>query len=132
MVICFIVVLLLSISSSMFVITSNLQSINRAVLFTPKEIFESSIPLVQQNDDFEPYFDKDTLKNQLTSYYNSTVKKYCHSYDLNIYYFNLGSEAFCYEEKCRGVEVSVTAYVTFNYKYQRTIRYEIRKGNYGN
>lgn len=130
MIICFMVILLLILCMSMFTVTSSLNAINRIVLFTPKTIFESSIELVQDNDAFIPFYNKETLKKQLTSYYNNNLLKYCSDYEMKIYYFN-DDDSYCVEEKCPNVEVTVISRLVFNYEYSKTIQYQIKEGAYG-
>ena len=45
-----------------FTVTYRLNGINRSLYNIPISIFESSIPLLQDTESFEPYYDKDKLE----------------------------------------------------------------------
>ena len=116
-----------SITVSLFSISLRINAINRAFINTPKEIFESSIPLTLSNED-EPYFSRDKLKAKLNSYYESTIKKYTSSYDLTYYFYN--KEDHSYDDKhFSAVEITLKAQIIFSNEIEKTIFYEIRKGN---
>lgn len=130
MIICFVIIVAVLIMFSLFSVSINLISINRVIINTPKEIFESSIPLVM-DEEFVPFFDKELLNDKLTSYYDNTLSKYCKKYELNLYFYNPNDGSFCLSDRCRAVEVTIEAEIYYISHYERTIFYEIRSGAYG-
>ena len=70
-----------------FTVTYRLNGINRSLYNIPISIFESSIPLLQDTESFEPYYDKDKLEEKLTYYLDNSISRYCHSYSVEFYYY---------------------------------------------
>ena len=111
----------------MFVYIQRITTINRAVVYTPKQLAECSIPFVQGKDDIDIYFDKDTLQGYVTSYYEKTISSYMEDYTVDFYYYNLSNHSYCTNDKCQGVEITVNGTVFLYYKYSQTIFYEIHR-----
>ena len=128
---CFITCLLAVLSFSFLSISLNLQSANRVIMYTPKQIFETSIPILQNVDEFIPYFDKELLTSKLKSYYDDNLTQYTVNYSLNIYFYNQEDGSLCISDACQAVEVEVKAEIIFSCGIERTIFYEIRNGAYG-
>ena len=108
-----------------FTISFQINGVNRVFVNTPKSIFEVSIPVVAE-DEFNPYFKKETLNKYLTYYYNKTILMYVDSYEINYYYYNLDDHSMCLTNYPKAVEVTLTCETAFSYQYTKTIFYEIR------
>ena len=115
----------------MFFIAQRLTVINRAVLFTPKEIFEASIPLIQDSEEPELYFDQNLLRDNLLSYYDKCIKPYSLDYTLQLSFHQVGNSALCLMNRCQAVTVKVSSKVVFNYTYSRSIEYWIQNNKNG-
>lgn len=105
-------------------------SINRIIINTPKEIFESSLTLVDIDTNYL-YFNQEKLNKNLNDYYSKGFSKYGKNYELDIYYYDTGADYFCINGKCRYVEVDVTVYMFLTYSTTRSIHYEVRGGYIG-
>lgn len=111
-----------------FTCAMHIHSIDRIVLSTPKSIFESSVPLVSDEENFVPYFNKTMLEEKLTSYYESNIHEFIKTLAIEFYYFNPLDESICVEENCQGVKVTVTIDFPFNLNYEKTLSYQIQGG----
>ena len=110
-----------------FTVSFRLNTINRVVLNTPKEIFEESIPLLDVNKN-EIYFDKNNLYLNLKEYYDNSLNVALPDYQMSLFYFNLQDGSMCTIEKCRGVEVTISGTYIFSFVYSQTISYQIQEG----
>lgn len=113
---------------SSFTISLKLQTINRAVIYMPIEIFETAIPVANIDENEGLYFNKDWLTNNLDSYFENKLSRIMKDYSYSLYYYNQNDQSICINDKCDAVEVTVTGHYAFNFLYSRSINYEIRKG----
>ncbi len=114
-------------SFEMFYTTFRINGINRTMINLPIEIFKISIPLINENDEVEAYFDKEVIEEKLKIYFDSTIPKFTSKYEISYFYYNPSDSSLCTSLKCQGVEVTCKATLSFNYKYERTMYYQIRK-----
>lgn len=128
MILIFLVLLLTILGFSFFSVTTKITGINRVMMNMPKELFQTSIPLIQ-DDEFIAYYDKKALESNVTGYLNKHLKKFVSEYTIDFYYYNQLDESMCISEMCDAVEVSLSANIVFEYRYERTMFYEIKKGN---
>lgn len=131
MIICIIVLLFGIISLNLFTFSTRLKTVDRVVVQTPKEIFESSIPLLANENKLTPIFDGELLGKKLNDYYTTNLGKSCRTFSFDLYFYNPDDMSMCVSEKCTAVEVNVTANIFLEFNYSKTIFYEIRKGAYG-
>ena len=131
MIICIIVLLFGIIGLNLFTFSTRLKIVDRVVVQTPKEIFESSIPLLANENKLTPIFDGELLGKKLNDYYTTNLGKSCRSFSFDLYFYNPDDMSMCVSEKCTAVEVNVTANIFLEFNYSKTIFYEIRKGAYG-
>ena len=122
----FIALIFAVVSFNFFTVSYKLNGINRTLLFTPTSLFEINIPLINDNDDFELYFDKTSLENDLTYYYDTHLSRYTSEYDINFHYINIEDESMCVSEFCKAVEVTISSEILFGFKYEKTMLFEIR------
>ena len=123
MIISFMVVVL---SFNFFMMSYQVNGLNRLVMNAPISLFETAIELMDINEDNGPVFNKETLENNLTSYFDFSLPHYTDEYEVNFYYYNPSDHSVCLNEKAKAVEVSVSASFIFAFQYQKTMFYEIR------
>lgn len=109
-----------------FTITYRLNGINRCLYNIPIAIFETSIPLLDYDEEIGLYYDKNTLEDKLTYYFNSNIVKYCNSYTMDLYYYNQVDESICLSNHCDAIEITINADVILFTKYHRTARFYIK------
>ncbi|HKM10609.1 MAG: hypothetical protein PHI75_01310 [Bacilli bacterium] len=115
----------------LFTITTNLTAINRIVITTPLALFETSIPLINNEEDAPLYFDKRTLEDNLSVYYSNALEKYTKKFSLDFYYYHQEDDSYCIDDKCNAVEVDISALITFDFSYHRVMFYEIKEMTHG-
>ena len=117
--------LFLMIISQVFIFSINYNSINRAIIYTPREYFYLSIPPLLEDE--EPYFNKGRLKSYLDDYYDKCIKDKARSYKYEIRFYNPIDDTFCIQDKCLGAEVKVDVNLSLLCSFTRKIFYEIQK-----
>ena len=113
---------------SSFTISLKLQTINRAVIYIPKEIFETAIPIVNIDESNGLFFNKTKLASNLDTYFEDKLSKLMSDYTYTLYYYNQSNGSICTSTNCNAVEVTVSGHYSFNFLYERSISYEIHKG----
>lgn len=109
-----------------FMISYQMNGINRLVYGVPISLVETSISMLAIDEDKGPTFNKTTLENKLTSYFNYSMQKYVDDYSLDFYYYNPDNHSYCTTNKCSAVEITLKADLILNYRYEKTLFYEIR------
>ena len=104
----FFALLVVTLSFNFFMISYQVNGINRLVYGVPVSLFETS------------------LEEKLTSYFNALMKRYADDYTLDFYYYNPSNHSLCVSENCSAIEVTVEANLVLNYHYEKTLFYEIR------
>ena len=123
MIISFLVVVL---SFNFFMMSYQVNGVNRLVMNAPIALFETSLELLDIAEDKGPIFNKDILEENLTSYFDYSLPHYTDDYEVSFYYYNPSDHSVCLDEKCRAVEVKVSAAFIFMYRYEKTMFYEVR------
>ena len=118
--------LVVTLSFNFFMMSYQVNGLNRLVMNAPISLFETAIELMDINEDNGPVFNKETLENNLTSYFDFSLPHYTDEYEVNFYYYNPSDHSVCLNEKAKAVEVSVSASFIFAFQYQKTMFYEIR------
>ena len=118
--------LVVTLSFNFFMMSYQVNGLNRLVMNAPISLFETAIELMDINEDNGPIFNKETLENNLTSYFDFSLPHYTDEYEVNFYYYNPSDHLVCLNENAKAVEVSVSASFIFAYQYQKTMFYEIR------
>ena len=126
MVAIFISLLVVVLSFNFFMISYQLNGVNRLVMYAPLSLFESAIILYEIDLDIGPIFDKEILVDNITSYFDFHMPRYSSDYDLSFYYYNVEDHSLDLSDQPKAVEVLVTATLVENYHYERTMYYEIR------
>ena len=131
MIVAFLSLLSIILCFQLFTITTNLTAINRVVIATPLALFETSIPLVNNEEGSPLYFDKRTLEDNLSVYYSNSLDKYTKKVSLDFYYYHQEDGSYCIDDKCNAVEVDISASIIFNFSYHRVMFYEIKETSHG-
>ena len=128
----FIALFIVVISFNFFMLSYQINGVNRLVISTPIALFETAINLFDINEEEGPYFIKDILEDNLTSYFNYSIRKYTEEFIIDFYYYDPTTGAMNLNEEIKAVELIVKANLTLNYRYQKTMFYEIRSFLNGN
>ena len=110
--------------------TFKLSGINRVIITTPLSVFESSIPLIMQDEEIGLYYDQDELKKSYENYLDRELRKYTDSYEVTYYFYNTENGGYCDINNCQGVIINIEAKVMFNMTYKREMKYEITESKY--
>ena len=122
----FFALLVVTLSFNFFMISYQVNGINRMVYGVPVSLFETSLNLYGVDENNGAFFIKDTLEEKLTSYFNALMKRYADDYTLDFYYYNPSNHSLCVSENCSAIEITVEANLVLNYHYEKTLFYEIR------
>lgn len=112
-----------------FTLTYRINGINRTLLETPISLFETSIPVIQDEGEFEAYFNKSELKKQLTYYYDTSLTKYVTDYQISYLFSKSGTAIYCLASKCDAIEIRIRAKIIYFTNYSKSMRFEIRRVN---
>lgn len=121
----FISFLLVVLSFNFFVVSYQINGINRLVLSAPLSLFETAINLFEIDEDIGPVFDKTILVDNLTLYFDYQMPRYTEDYSLSFYYYNPIDHSIELSENAKAVDVIIDANLALNYHYQKTMYYEI-------
>ena len=126
MVVIFIALFITVFCFNFFMISYQMNGINHLIYSVPLSLFETSINLLNLEEDTVPYFSKENLENKLTSYFSYGMQRYVNDYKLDFYYYNPSNHSFCTTNKCSAVEVTLKTELMLNYLYEKIFYYEIR------
>ena len=125
MVAIFISFLVVVLSFNFFMISYQINGINRIVLGAPLSLFETAINLFNVDEEIGPTFDKEILVDNLTSYFEYHMPRYTNDYSLSYYYYNPEDHSIELSDNAQAVEVLVSANLVLSYRYEKTMYYEI-------
>ena len=111
-----------------FTATFHLQTVNRAIIYTPIELFESSLVTVNREDETILYFDEEALLSNLSTYYEEVINRHLTSYTMSHYFYNQEDGSLCVNNRCDAVEITIDGHYSYFFRYTRSIKYEIHKG----
>lgn len=115
------------ISFNFFMISYEINGVNRIVMSAPLSLYETAINMYNIDETNGPYFDKEVLEDNITSYFDFHLPRYVNDYDLSFYYYNPSDHSLDMDDECRAVEVTITTELVLSTPYQRTMFYEIRR-----
>lgn len=127
MFITFLSVLMSVLIFSIFSFEMKLTGLTRTILNSPKSIFETAIPLVTEDEEFDPYLLKEDVKQKYNAYLDSTVYKYVKNYDVEYYFYNIDNQGTCDIRDCKGVEISFSSNINMFYTYHYKTYFEIKR-----
>lgn len=113
-------------SFNFFMISYQINGINRLVMSAPLSLFETALVLIDIDENNGPYFDKVILEENLTSYFDFHIPRYTSDYDVSFYYYNSEDHSLDMDDEARAVEVTINANLVLSKHYEKTMFYEIR------
>ena len=113
-------------SFNFFMLSYQANGINRLVMSMPLSLFETAIEMLDINEEEGPYFNKEELEDNLTSYFDFHLPRYTNYYSLNLYYYNIIDHSIDMDDECQAVEVKVETDLILFKHYAKTMYYEIR------
>jgi len=125
MVAIFISFLVAVLSFNFFMISYQINGINRLVLSAPLSLYETAINLFEIDEDIGPTFDQEILEENITSYFDYQMPRYTNDYYVSFYYYNPVDHSIELSENLKAVEVYIEAYLALSYHYEKTMYYEI-------
>ena len=126
MVAIFIAFFVIVLSFNFFMISYQINGINRLVLGAPMSLFETAIVFYDLPDNTSPYFDKSLLKENIEEYFAFHMPRYSNDYSLTYYYYNIANHSLDMSAKAKAVEITIDTVINLSYNYQKTMFYEIR------
>ena len=111
---------------SFFMVSYQINGVNRLVTSAPLSLFETAIVLFEIDEEEGPYFDKKILENNLTSFFDYHLPRYTDHYHVSLYYYNLSNHSLDMSNEPKAVEVTVEAELVLSKHYQKTMFYGIR------
>lgn len=124
MIISFFVVVL---SFNFFMMSYQINGINRIVMSAPISLYETAINMFDIDEEVGPSFDKQILEDNITSYFDFHMARYTNDYDLDFYYYLPIDHSIDMSDDPKAVEVTLEAITVLFYHYQKTMYYEIRR-----
>ena len=121
-IISFLVVVL---SFNFFMMSYQINGINRLVMSVPISLYETAINVFEIDEEKGPYFDKEILEENITYYFTFHMPRYTEDYQLDFYYYNLIDHSLDMNDEVKAVEVTLNANIILYYHYQKTMYYEI-------
>lgn len=118
--------LVVVLSFNFFMLSYQINGINRLVLSMPLSFFETAIILYNIDEEIGPIFDKEILQDNIDSYFDYHMPRYSDDYEVSYYYYLLDSYSLDMSQEPKAVEVSITANLALNNVYSKTMFYEIR------
>ena len=113
-------------SFNFFMVSYQINGINRLVMSAPLSLFETALVLIDIDENDGPYFDKVILEDNLTSYFDFHLPRYTNAYDVSFYYYNTMDHSLYLGDEPKAVEVTLSANLFLQKHYQKTMFYEIR------
>ena len=121
-IISFLVVVL---SFNFFMMSYQINGINRLVMSAPMSLYETAINVFEIDEEKGPYFDKEILEENITYYFTFHMPRYTENYQLDFYYYNPIDHSLDMNDEVKAVEVTINANIILYYHYQKTMYYEI-------
>lgn len=121
-IISFLVVVL---SFNFFMMSYQINGINRLVMSAPMSLYETAINVFEIDEETGPYFDKEILEDNITYYFTFHMPRYTDDYELEFYYYNPIDHSLDMNDEVKAVEVTINANIILYYHYQKTMYYEI-------
>ena len=123
MIISFFVVYL---SFNFFMISYQINGINRLVYAAPLSLYETAINMFAIDEEKGPYFDKVILEDNIISYFDFHMPRYTDNYAIDFYYYNPIDHSLDMDDEAQAVEVTIDSDLILSKHYQKTMYYEIR------
>lgn len=126
MIVMFLALYIVVMSCNLFVMSYQMNGINRLVIGIPMSVFETSVVLYNLLPEEKPYFDKEILEENIYDYFDYSLPRYCEEYAITISYYDLVNHAISFSDKPEATKIKIAATLDFSFHYQKTMHYEIR------
>lgn len=117
--------LVVVLSFNFFMMSYQINGINRLVMSAPMSLYETAINVFEIDEETGPYFDKEILEENITYYFTFHMPRYTEDYQLDFYYYNPIDHSLDMNDEVKAVEVTINANIILYYHYQKTMYYEI-------
>ena len=114
MIISFFVVVL---SFNFFMMSYQINGVNRLVMSVPISLYETAINLFDVDEEYGPTFDKEILEDNITSYFAFHMPRYTSDYELDFYYYLPIDHSMDMSDEAKAVEVTLEATLILFYHY---------------
>ena len=122
----FISLFIVVLSFNFFMMSYQINGINRLVLNMPLSLFETAINFYEINAEVGPHFIKEDLEDNITYYFDFHLSKYVQEYSIYFYYYNIEDHSIDMSDKPKAVDVTISTTVVMYTPYEKTMFYEIR------
>ena len=126
MIIVLISLVIVVLSFNFFMISYQVNGVNRLVLAMPISLYETAMDMYEIDENQGPRFDKKQLEKNIHTYFDYSMGNYTTDYKVSFYYFNPINHSICLTDRCSAVEVKVEANLFMNFHYKKTMYYQIR------
>ena len=113
-------------SFNLFMVSYQINGINRLVVGAPLSLFETAVVLLDIDEELGPHFDKEILEDNLTSFFDYHLPRYTSEYSVSFYYYNISDHSLDMSSEPQAVEATISAELVLSKHYQKTMFYEIR------
>ena len=117
--------LVVVISFNFFMMSYQINGINRLVMSVPISLYETAINVFEIDEEIGPCFNKQILEENITYYFTFHMPRYTEDYELDFYYYNPIDHSLDMNDEVKAVEVTINANIILYYHYQKTMYYEI-------
>ena len=121
----FISLVVVTLSFNFFMVSYQINGINRLVRGMPLALFETAIVLYEIEES-GPFFDKEILEDNLTSFFDYHLPRYTDQYNISFYYYNIEDHSLNMSDEPKAVEVTIASDLVLSKHYQKAMYYEIR------
>ena len=119
--------LVVVISFNFFMMSYQINGINRLVMSVPISLYETAINVFEIDEEIGPCFNKQILEENITYYFTFHMPRYTEDYELDFYYYNPIDHSLDMNDEVKAVEVTINANIILYYHYQKTMYYEVWK-----
>lgn len=117
-------------SVSILFVSTNGMFINRTFHYMPNYVFKESVYYVSENGDYNPYFNRDLLEENVSSYLITTLRGRVSSFDLGFAYFAInldGEETIDVSDFPKNVDIHMVCKYTDLFTFDSHRRIEIER-----
>ena len=113
-------------SFNFFMISYQINGINRLVYAVPLSLYETAINMFDINEEIGPFFSKEILEDNINSYFDFHLPRYTDQYQISFYYYNPSDHSLDMDDEAQAVEITINSNLVLAKHYQKTMFYEIR------
>lgn len=113
-------------SFNFFMISYQINGINRLVYAVPLSLYETAINMFDIDEEIGPFFNKEILEDNINSYFDFHLPRYTDQYQISFYYYNPSDHSLDMDDEAQAVEITINSNLVLAKHYQKTMFYEIR------